>query len=201
MAWISDFVYKWNPIMKIRGVTLPSIETQHQQLETPSCCFQIQTLLSRERWKQTKTCFAKKRDSVGSPPLVLVTMQKFRKWIKSPNDAWLRAMTPITNLSDEQEIQTALPHNYCLDDPHQYSVVASIIFWHLVAMTNAPTGFLWREWTHCVFNKHKPQNEYPKIIPKITTVSIYPKIWQNTMWLFLKDEEMFDYRVSQNCVT
>ena len=127
--------------------------------------------------------------------------KKFRKWIKSPNDAWLRAMTPITNLSDEQEIQTALPHNYCLDDPHQYSVVASIIFWHLVAMTNAPTGFLWREWTHCVFNKHKPKNEYPKTIPKITSVLIYPKIWQNTMWLFLKDEEMIDYRVSQSCVT
>ena len=126
MAWISDFVYKWNPIMKIRGVTLPSIETQHQQLETPSCCFQIQTLLSRERWKKKKTCFAKRRDSVGSPPLVLVTMQKFRKWIKSPNDAWLRAMTPITNLSDEQETQTTLPHNYCLDDPRQYSVVARV---------------------------------------------------------------------------
>ena len=66
-------------------------------------------------------------------------------------------------------------------------------------MTNAPTGFLWREWTHCVFYKHKPQNEYPKIIPKITTVSINPKIRHNTMWFFLKDEEMIDYRVSQNC--
>ena len=180
---------------------IPSIETQHQPLETPSCCFQIQTLITRERWKQTKTCFAKRRDSVGSPPLVLVTMQKLRKWIKRPNDAWLRAMTPITNLSDEQETQTTLPHNYCLDDPHQYSVVASIIFWRLVASWQTRRLVSFEGSGLSVFNKHKPQNEYPKIIPKITTVSIYPKIWQNTMWLFLKDEEMIDYRVSQNCVT
>ena len=45
-------VVKGNQIMKIRGVALPSIETQHQQLETPSCCLQMQTLLSWERRKQ-----------------------------------------------------------------------------------------------------------------------------------------------------